>query len=337
MKRMLVFLAVAAGLLAAAAPASAATAWKGIVVAKDNGRSAVVTASPNGVVRTARSPKARSLKIGQRLTISGTKLADGTFRAATLRVSGRAKSARMKAVVVRYRKAERRMLVSAGGSTFALPRRSAKRTLASASESLVAGDQIVATVTIASGVAQATSVATVGHLGTLEVEGILTKLEAGAIELVVARGGFVSFTLPAGFTVPAGLKVFDPVKVIVAVGTDGKLTLVAIQGDEAKDRDDDGVDFDEDGDKLKVEGTITALSDTSITVRPGSSATTVTCELRRPLRGFALGNRVEMECFVDARGTLVLRKIELEDDDDDDEDDSDDSDDSDDDSDDSDD
>ena len=329
MKRILVLLAVAAGLLAAATPASAA-AWKGTVVAKDNGRSAVVTASANGVVRTARSSKARSLQIGQRLTVTGTKLADGTYKAATVRVTGRAKSARLKAVVVHYQKAQRRMLVSAGGSTFALPRSKNRRTLASASAATPApGDQIVATVNLAAGTPQATSVTTVGHLGTLEVEGIVTKLDAVSLELVVAKAGFVTFALPAGFVVPAGLKVFDEVKLIVAVGTDGKLTLIAIQGDEAKDDDDDGVDFDEDGDKLKVEGTITLLSDTSITVRPGTSASVVTCTLRRPLRGFALTNRVEMECFADAAGILVLRKIKHEDDDEDD-DDSDDTDDSDD-------
>lgn len=322
MRRILVLLAAVPALLVAAAPAAAAEAsWKGVVVAKDNGRSAVITASTNGVVRTVRSPRAGGLRIGQRVTVGATRLADGTYQAATLRVSGRAKSARLKAVVVRDRKADRRLLVSAGGSTFALPRRSGARTLSSAaatSAPLGAGDQIVATVTVSSGVAQATSVSTVGHLGTLEVEGVLTKLEGGSIELVVARAGFVSFALPAGFTLPAGLKVFDPVTAIVAVGSDGKLTLVAIQGDEAKDRDDDGVDFDEQARKLKVEGTITALSPTSITVQPGAKASAVTCTLSRPLTAFAIGNSVEIECVAAASGTLVLRKIKLEADDDDD-------------------
>lgn len=333
MKRILVLLAVTAGLLAAATPASAATVWKGVVVAKDNGRSAVVTASANGHVRTARSAKARGLRIGQRVSITGTKLADGTFKASGLRVTGRAKTARVKAVVVRYQQSQRRLLVSAGGSTFALPRRQSQRALASTSaETPGPGDQVVATVSVATGTPVATTITTVGHLGTLEVEGIVTKLEGGSLELLVARAGYVAFALPAGFTLPAGVKVFDEVKLIVAVGADGKLTLIAAQGDEAKDGDDDGVDFDEDGDKLTVEGTVTALSDTSITVRPGSSATIVTCTLRRPLSGFAVGNRVEMECFADATGSLVLRKVKHEDDDedDDDTDDSDDSDDSDD-------
>lgn len=315
MKRILVLLALAAGVLAAATPASAATVWKGVVIAKDNSRSAVVTASADGRVRTARSPRARGLRIGQRLTVTGTKLADGTFTATTLRASGRARSARVKAVVVRYQRAQRRLLVSAGGSTFALPRRTARRTLASASaESPAPGDQIVATVSVATGTPQATSVAAVGHLGTLEVEGIVTAVATGSLQLVVAKAGFVTIALPAGFTLPAAVKLFDEVKLVVAVAADGTLTAIAIQEDEAKDDDDDGVDFDEDGHELKVEGTITALSATSVSVRPGASASIVTCTLRMPLSGFAVGAGVEMECAADATGNLVLREIEHEDD-----------------------
>lgn len=324
MRRMLVLLAAAAGLAVAASPASAA-AWKGVVIAKDTGRNAVVTASAGGVVRTARSPKARSLRIGQRLAVSGTNLADGTYKAVSIRITGRAKSARVKAVVVRYQRAQKRLLVSAGGSTFALPRRKGARALASASEEVPKpGDQIVATVSVASGTLQATNVSTVGHLGTLEVEGILTKIDVGSVELVVAKAGFVTIALSAGFALPAGLKAFDEVKLIVAVGTDGKLTAIAIQGDEAEDRDDDGVDFDEDEHELEIEGTISALSDTSITVTPGSAASVVTCALGKPLTGFAVGDHVKLECAAAAGSTLTLKQIEHEDDDDDDDEDDDD-------------
>ena len=327
MRRMLVLIVAAAGLAVAASPASAATAWKGVVIANDPGRNAVVTASAGGVVRTARSPKARSLRVGQRLAVTGTNLADGTYRAVSIRVTGRAKSVRVKAVVVRYQRAQKRLLVSAGGSTFALPRRQSARALASASEEAPKpGDQIVATVSVATGTAQATTVSTVGHLGTLEVEGILTKISGGSVELVVAKSGFVTIALPAGFVLPAGLKAFDEVKLIVAVGTDGKLTATAIQGDEAEDSDDDGVDFDENEDELEIEGTISTLSATSISVTPGAAASAVTCALGKPLTDFAVGDHVELECAAAEGGTLTLKQIEHEDDDpgDDDDDDDDD-------------
>jgi len=326
MKRMLALLFAATGLLVAASPASASTAWKGVVVAKDVKRGTVVTASAGGVVRTARSPKARTLKIGQRLDVRGTALADGTFKAATVKANGRAKTAKVRAVVVRWQKAQKRLLVTAGGSTFALSRR-ATRALASSSEhALRAGDQITATINLTTETPLATSVSTVGRLGVLEVEGILTKIEAGSIELIVAKTGFVTLALPPGFVLPAGLAQFDEVKVHVAVGTDGKLTVLSIQSDDENDRDDDGVDVDEDDGELDVTGKITALTTTSITVTPSSSSP-VTCALTTPLTGFAVNDTVEMECAASGpAGALTLQKIQHNDDDENDDEDEDDND-----------
>jgi hypothetical protein len=318
MKRTLVLLALAAGLLVAAAPATAApaTAWKGVVVAKDVKRGTVVTSSANGVARTTRTPKARTLKLGQRLDVRATALADGTFKALSIKSSGRAKTVRIKAVVIRNQRAQKRLLVSAGGSTFALSRSSA-RTLSSVVESGPRpGDQINATLNVAGATVLATVVSTIGHLGVLEVEGILTKIDAGSIELIVAKAGFVTLALPTGFVLPTGLKVFDEVKAHVAVGTDGKLSLLSIQSDDESDRDDEGVDVDDDNGELEVSGTISVLTDTSITVSPGSSASPVICSLSKPLTGFAVGQRVEVECAAGATAaSLVLKEIEHEDDD----------------------
>ncbi len=250
MRRTLTLFALAAGLLAAAAPASAATAWKGVVVAKDSQRGTVVTASANGAVRTTRSTKAASLKVGQRLAVTGSRLADGTFKAASIKVTGRAKTARVKAVVVSWQKAQRRLLVSAGGSTFALTRSSKARTLSSVVETgPQPGDQIAATVSVTTGTPQATAVTTVGHLGTIEVEGIVTQLVAGAsIQLIVAKAGFVTFALPAGFVLPTGLAVFDEVSAKVSVGVDGKLTLLKLESDGNDDGDDEHDEDDDDDD-----------------------------------------------------------------------------------------
>lgn len=325
MKRTLVLLTLAAGLLAFAAPAVAAPApaWKGVVVAKDVKRGTVVTASANGVARTVRTPRSRTLKLGQRLAVRATALADGTFKAIAVTASGRAKTVRMKAVVVRNQRAQKRLLVSAGGSTFALARGSKARTLASVVErGPQPGDQINATVDVAGTAPSATAVSTIGRVGVLEVEGILTKADAAGIELIVAKAGFVALALPAGFVLPAGIAIFDEVKAHVAVGTDGKLSLLSIQSDDESDRDDDGVDVDDDG-EMEVTGKITALSATSVTVTPGSSSP-VTCSLSKPLVGFAVGERVEMECVAGATaGALSLKEIEHEDDDEDDHDDDD--------------
>jgi len=317
MRRTLVFLFALAGLAVAASPASAA-GWTGVVIAKDSSRKAVVTASADGTVRTTRSPKAASLRLGQRLLLSGTKRADGTYRATSVRVTGRASTTRVKAVVIRNQRAQRRLLVSAGGSSFALLRRNATRSLATRTDAAPKpGDQIVATVALASGTLRTTALTTVGHVGTIEVEGIVTKIADGSIELVVAKSGFVTISLPSGLELPLGLKAFDEAKLIVSVGSDGKLTAIAVQAeheDEAEDEDDNGVDLDEDSHELEIEGKITALSATSITVKPGLSASPVTCSLSKSLSGFAVGDLVELECVAAAAGALVLRKIELQDD-----------------------
>lgn len=314
MKRTLVLLALATALLAAPAQASAApVSWKGVVVAKDAKRGTLAIASANGTVRTARLAKASRFGIGRRLDLRGVALADGTFKAVAVRRAGRAKTTLLKAVVVRNDGARKRLLVSAGGSTFALARGKARTLAAASAAGPQPGDQISATVNVASGAAQATSVSTVGRLGVLEVEGIVTKIASGSIELLVAKAGSVTLALPAGFSLPPGIQVFDEVKVHVAVGTDGKLSLLAIQDDDAAKRDDRGVDLhDEDG-ELEVTGTISALSATSISVTPGAAASPVTCALPKPLVGFAVGQLVELECVSGPGGSLVLTKIQRED------------------------
>ena len=157
----------------------------------------------------------------------------------------------------------------------------------------------------------------------LEVEGILTKIDAGSIELIVAKTGFVTLALPAGFVLPARLAQFDAVRAHVAVGTDGKLTLLSLRSDDDNNRDDDRVGDDEDEDETEVTGKITALSDTSITVTPHPS-TPVTCALSKPLTGFEVGDLVEIECVSGTAGALKLEEIKHEDNDDDDADDDDD-------------
>lgn len=255
LRKILVLLVAIVGLTVAASPASAA-GFKGVIVAKDSSRSAVAVASANGAIHTFRSAKAPGLRVGQRVSASGSRLGDGTYRAATLRVTGQAKTTRIRGAVVLYQRAQQRLLVAGGSSTFAVRTRTSARALASRGDHTPKpGDQIVATVNVSSGTPQATTITTLGHLGTLEVEGIVTKLGAGSIELLVAKSGYVTIALPAGLTLPVGLAVFDAVSLKVAVSTTGVLTLVSVEAeehgdddhedDEHEDEDDD--DHDDDG------------------------------------------------------------------------------------------
>ena len=321
MKRMLVLLFAVVSLLVAASSASAATAWKGVVVATDAKRGTVVTASAGGVVRTARSANAHAFKIGQRLDVRGTALADGTFEAATVKANGRAKTAKVKAVVVRWQKAQKRLLVSAGGSTFALSRKATRTLSSSAEHAPRAGDQITATV-------EPDHRDSIGDVG----------LDARPSRCARGRGNphqdrrrqhrahrcedRFRDARPSGRIRSSGRsRTVRRVKAHVAVGTDGKLTLLSIRSDDDNNRDDDQVDDDED--EVEVTGEITALSDTSITVSPRSSSP-VTCALSKPLTGFAVGDLVEIECVSGTAGVLRLEEIKHEDNNDDDNDDDDD-------------
>ncbi|HUF85107.1 MAG TPA: hypothetical protein VMQ81_11005, partial [Acidimicrobiia bacterium] len=81
--------------------------------------------------------------------------------------------------------------------------------------------------------------------------------------------------------------------------------------------------------KLKAEGTISALSDASITVQP-SSGLALTCSIPAGavLEGVAVGDEVKIECIALAASVPILRKVKaLDGDDDEDTDDTDDTDD----------
>lgn len=248
MKRALL---LALSVVAAAFPASAgAASWQGIVVAKEEARKAVVTASPSGLVRTVRTPsRINALRIGQRLSVRARPLADGTFASQEIRILGRAKQARVRAVVVKYQRALKRYLVSAGGSVFALRTGSARSLASSAEEPPPAqpGTEIVATVNVSGGTAQAQQVSQVGRVGKLELEGILLELSASSLRLVVARAGFVNVTIPAGLDL-SRFKVFDQVSLVVAVGTDGSFTLIKAKVEDDDDDDDEDDDDEEDED-----------------------------------------------------------------------------------------
>jgi hypothetical protein len=91
----------------------------------------------------------------------------------------------------------------------------------------------------------------------------------------------------------------------VSVGADGSFTLVSVQQDDENDDDHEGID--EHQGKIEVDGTISELTDKTITVQ-SHEASPVTCNIPADmsLTGFAVNDRVEMKCrLVDGQLTLV--------------------------------
>jgi hypothetical protein len=315
MKRLLLFAAAASAVLAL--PATAA-AFSGVVVAKDPARHALVIASRGGVVRTVRAPgHVRAVRAGARLVFSARRLSDGTFKAGRLRVAGHMRRAVLRGTVVRHHLSH--YLLSTGGSVIAL--RASTRDFASAiGRGRRAGDRVQVRVRIGRNGLTATSFKDLGHANSLELEGIFLDVKGNQLRLAVERRGEVFVTVPSGFQLPP-LRPGDEIELDVSVdATTGAFTLLSIRTDDEEDGEHG---------KVEVRGTITNLSDTSITVSPGREdddaadddghGSPVTCAVtdKALLSGFQMHDKVEMRCAM-VNGKLTLVRLEKEDDGDDD-------------------
>lgn len=310
MKRTLLVAAATAAVLALPATASA---FSGVAVAKDQARQSVVVAAKGGVVRTVRAPgRLGSIRLGHRVTYSARRLSDGTFRATSIRSTGPARRALLRGVVVRNRPKLHRVLLSAGGTVLSV--RAPARGFAS-NRGPRAGDRVEVRVRVSAGGLAASSLTTLGHTGTLELEGIFLSATADTLRLAVEHRGEVFVAIPAGLQLPQ-LQPGDEIELIVTVDAAGAFTLVSVQGDDANDDDHEGIG--EDHGRVEVHGAITQLGDGTITVQSrGGSPVTCAVPAGADLSGFKVTDRVEMRC-ANVNGTLTLTRLKSDDEGDDD-------------------
>ena len=308
MKRFLLLLALAAAALAALIPSTAGAAtFKGAVVAKDAARKAIVTASRDGSVRTVRLHQGFArIRVGSAVTVSTAKLPDGTY-AGRVRRTGKARSTHVQGTVVR--RLAKRLIVSAGGSVFALGL-TGKQT-ASDGGGLQPGDKVDCKLRFRGGSPETPTggIREVGHDGQLVLEGIyLSTDDNGAIELAVVHRGRVVVNVPDGVITP-DFQAGDLIVLVVTVETDGSFTLVKAQnesqGDDGQD-DDGGVDIGHE--QFTTPGQIAAIGVDGISVKVQGRAEPVRCTFRPgsvDLTGFAAGQWVFMTCKY-GDGHLVL-------------------------------
>ncbi len=139
-----------------------------------------------------------------------------------------------------------------------------------------------------------------GGDGDLEAEGAVTALDSGSIT-IQSWGSAVTFSIPDGFTLPSGLAVGSFVEAHgTTSGAVATLTRIELKS--------------EDGGRLRVEGTVTALDGGSITVQSGDNPNPLTFAIPD---GFTLPAGVVVGSAVEARGeyvngVLTLRQIELQ-------------------------
>jgi hypothetical protein len=309
MKRILLPALALAAVLALPATASA---FRGVAVAKNTARHTVVVASKGGVVRTVRAPgHLAAVRLGSRVSYSARRLADGTFRAGTLRASGRVSRAVLRGVIVRNQTKLHRVLLSAGGSVFSV--RAPARGFLSRRDHR-AGEKVEVRVQITRNGLGATSITTLGQASMLELEGIFLSVNGDQLRLAVEHRGEVFVTIPAGFQLPQ-LQPGDEIELIVTVDAAGVFTLVSVNGDD-ENGDDQG--SDEDQGRIEVHGAISQIGGGTIAVQPhGGSPVQCTVPNGVDLSGFKMNDQVEMKC-ANVNGTLTLVRLKQDDDGDDD-------------------
>lgn len=289
-----------AGLLVV--PNAAAASFTGVAVAKDSKRKAAVVVSA-GTARTVRlAGRFAQVRLGQRVAVTATRRPDGTYDARRVRAVGRATRARFGAVVV---KAERsRVILSAGGSVFAVGRRTGGRALASAgSGGLATGDRVVASIGLSAVATWSTGMEETGRSKLVELEGIFLAKRGDGFDVAVVERGAVHVEVPEGAVLP-DFEPGDQVSMLVLIGRDGSFTF--IRGKDESDRRPDKPHHKE---GIQVEGVLAEKAAYSVVVRTEGN-TKVECAVPSgmDLSLFRVGERVKIHC-VSRENRDVLIKI----------------------------
>lgn len=305
-------IAIAVAALALPGLANAAT-LKGVVVAKQPARHAIVVASARGAVTTLRVDvnKMKATRIGTRLAATGTVRPDGSWQTTRLSRLGHAGKTHLRVTVVKV--AGTRLLVAGGGSAFSIKLRRGARVLADAGPSLQAGDQVETEVELGGGVPSSGSLQQVGQTALIEFSGTVSALDATSIQ-IASNGVTTTVTLPAGITLPPVVTVGARVEVVASVsGTTLTLTALKVEDDHPDSTQaTHGVEVSDSG-QAKVEGIVSAVDAGSITIQPGDGAAPVVFAIPAgfDLPTVAAGNEVEARGSAVA-GVLTLSKLEVD-------------------------
>ncbi|HUZ19864.1 MAG TPA: hypothetical protein VMU75_04740 [Acidimicrobiales bacterium] len=286
----------------------------GVVVGRDAARHTLMVAAPNGLVRTLRVG-AHTAAIGDRVLTRDNALADGTFLMRRLAVTGRVRRARLHGTVVGSSGAK--LLLSAGGSELSVRRGglSAHVTGTSSAGGLGAGQVVSATVAInPTGVLDATSLQQVGQTGLVGLDGVISSLGAGSLQLAVEQGALTTITIPPSLSLPTTIAVGDRVEVLVSY-SNAAFTLVTINDDHAAaSGTTQGVSESGTGsnEAVVVEGTVVSVDTATLVVQPGDGAAQATLAVPSgfDLTGVVVGADVKADGTL-VNGTLTLTNVEV--------------------------
>jgi RNase P/RNase MRP subunit p29 len=286
-------LAVAVFLLAAGSASAAPKAIKGTVVAK-RAHTIVLTTGRKGLAVTVRTAP-RRVRLGDRVSVVGKRLRNGTIRASRLQVLSHVKKARIRGMVVK--RLAHGVRVASGHSVLTIHTRSAHA--ASRHDGQEKGDLGEFEVEFEHGDLVEDDFTPVSPSGTVEIEGVLVSVSP----LVVSLEGLpIEITVPAGMTLPP-LTPGQEVELSVQAGAGNTFTLVSIGKADNEDENENDVE---------AEGTVTSSTTSQITIDAGGATLTFSAPDGQTLPVIAEGTRVEAR-GVTINGVLTVTRLKVED------------------------
>ena len=282
--------------LAAAGSANAAPVGvKGTVIAKRaHSRTVVLATGRRGLAVTLRVAPGH-VRLGDRVSVVGTRLRDGTIRASRLHVVSHVKRTQIRGMVVR--RLAHSLRVASGHSVLTI--HTSRGALASRHDGQKAGDMGEFEVQFEHGGLVEDDFTPTSQSGTVEVEGVLVTVSP----LVVSIEGLpIEITVPSGMTLPA-LTPGEEVELTVQTGVGNTFTLVSIN---AGDNENDNENEDE------AKGTVTDSTTSQITIDAGGAMLTFAAPAGVTLPVLAQGTFVEAR-GVTVNGVLTLTRLRVED------------------------
>jgi hypothetical protein len=289
-------LAVVVCLVTASSANATPVAIKGTVVAKRaHSRTVVLATGRRGLAVTVRVSPGR-VRLGDRVSVAGTRLRDGTIRASRLHVVSHVKRTQIRGMVAK--RLAHSLRVASGHSVLTI--HTSRGALTSRHDGQQAGDMGEFEVEFEHGGLVEDDFTPASQSGTVEVEGVLVTVSP----LVVSIEGLpIDITVPSGMTLPA-LTPGEEVELTVQTGAGNTFTLVSINaGDNENDNENE----------VEAKGTVTDSTASQITIDAGGATLTFAAPTGVTLPVLAQGT------FVEARGetvngVLTLTRLRVEDD-----------------------
>jgi hypothetical protein len=290
-------LAVAAFLLAVGSASAAPKAIKGTVVAKRAHIIVLTTGRKGLAVKVRVAP--RRVRLGDRVSVVGKRLRNGTIRASRLQVLSHVQKARIRGMVVK--RLAHAMRVASGHSVLTIHTRSSHA--ASRHDGEEKGELGEFEVEFEHGDLVEDDFTPVAPAGTVEIEGRLVSVSP----LVVSLEGLpIEITVPGGMTLPP-LTPGQEVELFVQAGASNTFTLVSIKAENENENEN------EDENEVEAKGTVANSTTSQITINAGGATLTFAAPSGQTLPVIAQGTFVEAR-GVTINGVLTLTRLKIEDD-----------------------